>query len=208
MYQDYKIYFNDSFVLVTKERTQMNKNFATILGSEKETKHFFKKPAALFDGVTNGNILALTEKPGNVICDFMDHINLVMAGGGIVTNEKDELLLIFRRGKWDLPKGKIEVNEKIMDGAKREVEEETGVRIESVDKKPIITYHAYRLRGKDSLKETHWFEMKALPGQTNLTPQTEEDIDEVRWVSKADLKNYKDGCFLLIWDLISRYQNA
>ncbi|MES2621219.1 MAG: NUDIX domain-containing protein, partial [Bacteroidota bacterium] len=180
----------------------------TILDSEKETKHFFQQPTVLFDGATNGNILALTGKPGNVICDFMDIANLVMAGGGIVTNEQNELLLIFRRGKWDLPKGKIEVNEKITDGALREVEEETGVLIESVDQKPIITYHAYHLKGKNCLKETHWFEMKAKAGQTHLTPQTEEGIDEVRWVKKTDLEKYKDGCFLLIWDLISPYQNG
>ena len=136
---------------------------------------------------------------------MLDHLDIVIAGGGIVTNEFDELLLIFRRGKWDMAKGKIELNEKIIDGAVREVEEETGVKIESVNEKPCITYHAYKLKGKNSLKETSWFEMKAKPGQTKLTPQTEEDIEEVRWVKKSDLKNYRDNSFLLIWDLLEPY---
>ena len=154
MYRDYKIYFNDSFILVTTDRSQMNKNFATVLNNEKETNIFFKDPAILFDGVTNGNILAFTEKPRDVIYNFMECVNIVIAGGGMVTNEKDELLMIFRRGKWDLPKGKIEVNEKIIDGSIREVREETGVKIESANKQSVITYHAYRLKQKNCLKET------------------------------------------------------
>src|SRR6476620_7504904 len=106
MSRDYKIYFNDSFVQVTSDRAQMNKNFATILGNEKETKNFFNSPDILFNGITNGNILALTEKPREIMDNFRSRINMVIAGGGIVANEKDELLMIFRRGKWDLPKGK------------------------------------------------------------------------------------------------------
>jgi hypothetical protein len=47
--------------------------------------------------------------------------------------------------------------------------------------------------------------MLAQPGQLQLTPQTEEDIEEVRWVKRADLATYKDGCYPLIWDLVKEY---
>ncbi len=192
-------------MLITSERTQSNKNFTKVITDEKETKAFFSNSLQLFDGTTNENILIVNNNPGEVLCNFMEQVNIVIAGGGIVFNEKDELLMIFRRGKWDLPKGKIELSEKISDGAVREVEEETGAKIGRVNMQAIITYHAYRLKGKDCLKETSWFEMSALPGQKNLTPQTEEDIEEVRWVKKSDLKKYKEESYLLIWDLISSY---
>ena len=139
------------------------------------------------------------------MCNFLDGFDVIIAGGGIVKNERDELLLMFRRGKWDLPKGKIELKEDIMDGAIREVTEETGVKIEKVTGKPISTFHAYKLKGKNCIKETSWFNMLAKPGQDKLTPQTEEDIEEVRWVKKGDLINYKDGSYPLIWDLLSVY---
>ncbi len=52
----------------------------------------------------------------------------VTAAGGLVENEKGEVLLIFRRGKWDLPKGKLDPGETIEQCAVREVEEETGLK--------------------------------------------------------------------------------
>ena len=204
---NFKIYYNDSFVEVTTDRSQMNKNFATIFRDEREIEKFFSSSETFFDGKTNRQVLAITTNTSKVMRNFKGQVKMVIAGGGIVFNEKDELLMIHRRGKWDLPKGKIEGEEKIADGAVREVEEETGVLIESVSEKAIHTFHAYRLKGKNSLKETSWYVMKAKPGQPKPVPQVEEDIDEVRWVKKSDLNDYQSECYLLIWDLISKYQD-
>ena len=57
---------------------------------------------------------------------FFKHFTHIEAAGGIVENEKKELLFIYRLGKWDLPKGKVEKGESIAETAVREVEEETG----------------------------------------------------------------------------------
>ena len=48
---------------------------------------------------------------------FFKKFTLILAAGGLVTNENNEILLIFRRGKWDLPKGKLEKGEKLEDCA-------------------------------------------------------------------------------------------
>lgn len=205
MKRDYKIYYNDSYVLLTAGREQINENFVKVFSNEIETDEFFKNPAPLFDGITNIKILVITDKPGELMCNLMEHVDMVVAGGGIVWNEYNELLMIYRRGKWDLPKGKIELREKIIEGAEREVEEETGVKIANVQKKPILTYHAYRLKGNNYLKETSWFEMEAKPNQKKLVAQTEENIEEVRWVKRTDLKHYFDDCYPLIKDLIEEY---
>ncbi len=206
MNEDLKIYYNDAFMLISNNRAQMNKNFTTILEDEKETGKFLENASFLFDGKTNRNIFILSATPDKILRKLREQTKLILAGGGIVFNENKELLMIHRRGKWDLAKGKIEPEEKIIEGAIREVEEETGVLIETAEPTPILTYHAYKLKGKDSLKETSWYKMKAKPGQNKLVPQVEEDIDEVRWVKKGDIKNYQQGSHLLIWDLISGLQ--
>ena len=205
MYCNYKIYYNNSYVLLSGDRAQINKNFTRVLTEEKEIKDFLANPSILFDKEAHGNIFIGCCKPGETMCNILENLEIVIAGGGIVTNEHDELLLIFRRGSWDMAKGKIELNERIIDGAVREVEEETGVKIETVDEKPCTTYHAYKLKGRNCLKETSWFKMKAKPGQNKLTPQTEEDIEEVRWVKKSDLQNYREVSYPLIWGLLAPF---
>ena len=205
MKNNYKIYFNDSYLLFSAKREQINNNFTKVVEGDKEAGTLLQNPEFLYDGVTNENILVVSENPGQLMCDFLEKTDVIVAGGGLVWNEKDELLLIFRRGKWDLPKGKVELNEQIIDGAVREVTEETGVQVESVSEMPITTYHAYALKGKRYLKQTNWYTMKAVSGQSKLTPQTEEDIDEVKWVRKSEIKKYQQDCYPLIWDLIAFY---
>ncbi len=205
MFRDYKVYYNDSYLLITSVRPQMKEKFAKVLSGESAIADFLRKPDFLFNGSFNEPVLLLSDQPGNVLCCLMEHLDIVVAGGGIVLNEKEELLLIFRRGKWDLPKGKIELHETILSGAIREVAEETGVRIQSTEEKPVCTYHAYYLKGKNCLKHTEWFVMKAVPNQKDLTPQAEEDIEQALWVPRHKISQYREGCYPLIWDLIKGY---
>lgn len=204
MYNDYKIYYNNSVVLITAKE-QINQNFAKVMSNEKQIADFFTKNCVVFDGLTDQDVLAINRHPGEVMCNFMDKAEIVIAGGGIVLNENNEVLLIHRKGKWDLPKGKIELNESIKAGAEREVEEETGVKIAEVADKPVVTYHAYKLKGKNCLKQTEWYEMTAQPGQHQLTPQADEGIDEVRWVKRADLPSYFPLCYRMVADLLAPY---
>ena len=113
----------------------------------------------------------------------------ILAGGGLVLNEKGGLLMIYRRGKWDLPKGKLDEGETIEDCAVREVLEETGLL--NVERGELIgiTYHEYfdRHLQEEVIKESHWFAMRAKSDQL-LVPQTEEDITEIKWVSDDELE--------------------
>src|SRR5207253_9617773 len=109
---------------------------------------------------------------------FYKHFTLVIAAGGLVTNTDNDILMILRRGKWDLPKGKLDKGETLEKCAVREVEEETGLTGIELEKKIITTYHTYTEFGKHILKESHWFKMK-YPLNEKPVPQTEEDITEV-----------------------------
>ena len=109
-------------------------------------------------------------------------------------NNKNQLLMIFRNGKWDLPKGKLEIDEDIKRCAMREVEEECGVTGLQITQKLIDTYHTYELKGKKILKHTYWFEMKS-SFKGNLVPQTKEGITAVVWVDEQDIAEKLENSF-------------
>jgi len=108
-------------------------------------------------------------------------ISYQKAGGGVVFHSDGSLLMIYRDGKWDLPKGGIEKNESIEQTALREVEEETGVGGLVLGPKLQKTYHIFKRNGRYKLKITHWFEMHT-DYRGPFQNQIEEGITEVRWV--------------------------
>lgn len=127
---------------------------------------------------------------------------VIEAAGGLVENEFNEILFIFRRRKWDLPKGKKEDDEEITVCAKREIEEETGVKNLNLIKKLTETYHAYEERGKKILKISHWFHFKC-SGEQQTFPQTEEDITEIRWFDKSNLNEPLGNTFGTIKEVVA-----
>ncbi len=117
-----------------------------------------------------------------LIADFKGIYKIVQAAGGVVVNEKNQILFIHRRGYWDLPKGKIESKETRRDAARREVEEETGITNIQLDKKLIETQHTYRNKSdRRCIKLTHWYLMFAK--KQKATPQIEEDIEKTEWMT-------------------------
>jgi ADP-ribose pyrophosphatase YjhB (NUDIX family) len=108
------------------------------------------------------------------------------AGGGIVKNEKGEILMIFRRGKWDLPKGKRDEGETMEACSVREVSEETGLQNIGLHEKICDTYHIYSQYKKNLLKRTSWYHMSASSGE-RLKPQLEENILEARWIAEKNM---------------------
>lgn len=130
----------------------------------------------------------------------------IIAAGGIVENEQEEILLQFRKGKWDLPKGKLDEGETIEECAVREVEEETGLRRIQLGKLIGITDHFYNEKGANINKKTYWYHMK-VSGNQKLVPQTEEDILELRWVKHDELKKYFLNTYPNIIEIINKYYN-
>lgn len=136
---------------------------------------------------------------------FWRKFTVVQAGGGLVQNEKKEMLLIFRRGHWDLPKGKLDDGESLEQCAVREVEEETGLQNVSLKKKLVTTYHTYHEGARFILKESHWYLMKT-SGAQPVTPQAEEDITAVQWVKKKDMESYAQQTFPSVRDVLALLQ--
>jgi 8-oxo-dGTP pyrophosphatase MutT (NUDIX family) len=126
---------------------------------------------------------------------------VIQAAGGLITNDNDHILMIFRRSKWDLPKGKLDKGETLEDCAVREVKEETGLKNVVLISPLTITWHTYHEGSKFILKESHWYRMKA-GGDQELVPQTEEDIHEIKWVKKADLEVYRKNSYPSVADVL------
>jgi 8-oxo-dGTP pyrophosphatase MutT (NUDIX family) len=134
---------------------------------------------------------------------FFKKFTLIQAAGGLIRNEKGETLLIFRRGKWDLPKGKLDPGESLEQCAVREVLEETGLQVNLVAPL-LITYHTYHQGTSFMLKESHWYTMKTGSNQS-LVPQTEEDIEQVKWVDDTSLSYYLPLAYPSIVDVLETW---
>jgi|AntRauTorcE11897_2_1112592.scaffolds.fasta_scaffold37254_2 8-oxo-dGTP pyrophosphatase MutT (NUDIX family) len=135
--------------------------------------------------------------------DFKAYFKVIEAAGGLVKNEKGEILFIFRRGSWDLPKGKLERKETIRDGAVREVKEECGLEEVKLIDKITTTYHVYKYKGKKALKPSHWYLMHSSSKEV-LVPQTEEDITDIRWIDPKDLAEVRKNVFPNILEVVNK----
>jgi len=111
---------------------------------------------------------------------------VVAAGGYVVRPGRDEpeVLLIFRRGVWDLPKGKRDAGETIEACALREVREEIGVGALHLDRELGTTVHGYPRKGQYHVKTTYWFLMQT--PENRFTPETREGIEAVAWTSWSE----------------------
>ncbi len=112
----------------------------------------------------------------------------VVAAGGYVMREggqEPEVLMIFRKGVWDLPKGKLDDGESIEECALREVREEVGIKKLTMVAPLGTTVHGYPRKNKYKVKTTYWYQMET--PERSFVPQAEEQIEKVGWMpwSKA-----------------------
>jgi len=108
----------------------------------------------------------------------------IAAGGGVVTRirkDKLQVLLIYRKGVWELPKGKLDKGETIEECAHREVCEEVGISKLDVLRPLDVTVHAYSENRRMKVKSTHWFQMTT--SSSRFKPEKREGITEVKWFS-------------------------
>lgn len=186
--QMYKVFINSLPVYFVKKGTEIQNNFVeNTLFVDVEYVNF-KDVLAKYSAIktdTPDELVFLCANVQEVWEKFLIDYQFRVAAGGLVYNEKNELLLIFRNGVWDLPKGHVELNETIEAGAVREVEEECGILNPIITQKVLVTYHTYLYKDQQVLKENHWFNMR-YTGDELLVPQLEEGITKVAWKSQAE----------------------
>ncbi len=134
-------------------------------------------------------LIYLCDSPNRTWEAFVSNFKLQEAAGGLVRNESGQYLMIYRRGKWDLPKGKIDYDESPEEAALREVTEECGVERISLLKVIDVTFHSYPQHSKQILKKTYWYLMQG-DAQEKLKPQREEDIEKAEWMTEEEIHQH------------------
>ena len=127
---------------------------------------------------------------------------VVDAAGGLISR-REKFLMIFRMKKWDLPKGKRDEGESSRQTAVREVKEECGVEVK-LGKRIVTTWHTYTMNRNPMLKRTRWYEMQ-LVDDSKMKPATEEDIEEIRWMTRKEVYHALENSYNSIRFVFKRY---
>lgn len=191
----YKVFINDRPLFLTNV-LEKETNFKYFLLQSVDLNKIIAAYAA--NKLNGARLYASDEKL--LMKQFKEKITVNKAGGGLVTNSNNQVLFIFRNGKWDLPKGGIEKKETMEETAIREVEEETGCKGLKITDKLEKTYHIFKRNGEYRLKVTFWYAMKT-DYTGPLTGQLEEGIEKVIWANREEipelLKNSYENIKLL-----------
>jgi len=197
----YKVFFNDRIVLLTD-------NF----------DRYFQSGYGLFYKFSNRDelceLVQFYSRLNRIDRFFIFHYDLdelrlnfrscfhnIDASGGLVRNSSGKILIMKRRGKWDLPKGKLDEGEDSATAAIREVREECGIKELEISEKLLSTYHSYFLENIPVLKKTSWYSM-LYTGTGLPVPEAEEDITEIRWFDPASIPLIYDNTYPRVIDVL------
>jgi len=151
------------------------------------------------------SLTLITEKKSKLILHLKDQFKIIKAAGGLVVKD-NKILMIYRLGMWDLPKGKLNKKEDPQEGALREVEEECNIKVRATAKLPK-TWHSYAYKGKKLLKKTSWYLMECLD-DTLMKPQAEEFIEEVKFMTPEEVEEILPQAYASIALVIRHYLRA
>jgi 8-oxo-dGTP pyrophosphatase MutT (NUDIX family) len=197
----YKIFFNDRNIFLTDDFTR---TFQVKYGL------FYKfrdidELAELLDFYRNlkkiENLFVFHTDIEELQKAFRSCFHNVEAAGGVVRNSKGQVLVMFRRGKWDLPKGKLDAGESHERAALREISEECGIKELTLGSRMITTYHSYILDNQKILKRTLWFEIH-YTGLAEPVPQQKEEISEIRWFDPESLDLIISNTYNAVLDVL------
>ncbi len=134
---------------------------------------------------------------------ILNNASFIEAAGGVVIYQ-NKILMIYRKGWWDLPKGKKEEKETPLQCAQREIQEEVGINpLNPINLNPYITYHVYQQNQKRILKKTYWFLFST--DNSEIVLQKEEAIEKGLWCDFEEAKRLQPQ-FRLIQNVLSYFQ--
>lgn len=205
----YKVFLNDRLIQIG-EPVKITINKPPVTFSDWVEKDEIRKWFLNFLEDDFQEVYLLHPRPEYFFEIFRSSFREISAAGGVVKSG-NKILFIFRRGKWDLPKGKIDKGETPEIAAMREVEEECGISGHEIIKPLPTTYHIYESpysenTGEWIFKETFWFEMD-YTGTFSGKPQTEEDILEVKWITPEKLDPVLANTYANLKQIIELYRS-
>ncbi|MBI9033738.1 MAG: NUDIX domain-containing protein [Bacteroidales bacterium] len=196
----YKVYINNGLIQFSKE------HFANPQSRLQNYKDLDKSElnrmiSVIFHSGSSESIQIQAENPLTAFNNFIDRFTIVEASGGLIRNDNQQFLFIYRNERWDLPKGHIDPGESPETTALREIKEETAVEGLRIIKKLPQTYHMYYLKNKWIVKRNYWFECHASSSQI-LIPQEDEGITKVEWLDKDQIKSIREQSWSSLHQII------
>lgn len=196
----YNIYFDNRKIAICSPEEEYKESLNSITYFSANNENLENLPHILENSNFISEIIIKSKVKESTYKNFCSIYKEINAAGGVVENNNGEILMIFRNGKWDLPKGKQENDEDISITAIREVEEECGIKPQHNGSRICITDHTYELNGEKIIKHTHWYKMSSLNSET--VPQIEENITEVKWIRKERIHDYLINTYPSIKEVI------
>jgi ADP-ribose pyrophosphatase YjhB (NUDIX family) len=199
----YKVFFNQKPLILTNEIQEFSDTEPLIFIKYSSARQILKA----LKSTKSSKVYLYHKNIDKLWKTFLKQFPIVEAAGGLVERTDNKFLFIFRNDKWDLPKGGVEKNELIIEAAKREVMEETGVGDLIFKNQISETYHIFKKGKRYRLKKTYWFKMSTnYTGQ--LQPQIEEGISKTEWVSKVGIEGFLDDAFenirIIVFEVLDR----
>jgi len=197
--QMYKIYINQN-VLVISQLDNSSQEVLHNASNNSESAVLTISKEEIINIIGQKNIICAN--PTAVFNQLKQQFTLINAAGGLVKNSQSEYLFIFRRGKWDLPKGKLDEGEDFETAAIREVQEECGITHIELGDLYHLSYHIYEENNDWILKQTNWYLMKS--EEKNLIPQLEEGITQTAWLPTSQFEKVRENTYASIDEIISK----
>ncbi len=199
----YKVFFNDRTIYLDDalpDMTRIGKDYVCAFENITDLKPQVRQ---FLNPEKQGNLYIFHTELETLMNTFRKCFINVPAAGGLVRNPAGEMLVIFRRGKWDLPKGKAETGETMEQTAVREVEEECGLRGIELQELLLSTHHIYEGPEDFILKKTHWYSM-LYTGSDDPSPSQKEGISEVRWIGTGQVDEIFSNTYDSIREVIGK----
>jgi ADP-ribose pyrophosphatase YjhB (NUDIX family) len=196
----YKVFFNNNTIFFSDKPDFSNLPFNTLA-----VRYIEDFPLEILEEKAKNearkiNYFILVQNLEEAFKKFQSQYKIIEAAGGIIFNSKNQFLGIYRRDKWDLPKGKVDQGEDIEAAAIRECQEETGLISLKIENKITETYHTY-FQKKQILKRTHWYRMNLINDEPT-SPQIEEEITKVKWFENLYSDEFTNNTFASILEVL------
>lgn len=175
----YKVFYNEKSLILSDVPTENTKSLK--FTDERQ----FDEALELLGQTTVSAVNLYAPDSEQLLKRLAAHLDYLEAAGGVVQNPNKDFLMIYRFGKWDLPKGKVENGETTESAAIREVIEECGIDQLKSTGLIAVTYHIY-FQNSLKLKAVYWYQMLTESTQIPV-PQNEEGIESAEWKSKEEL---------------------
>ena len=194
----YKVFFkNKSLVLTTSN--QIYSDSSILINSNSSN---YSQIIKLLKSKKYKIIFYYNPSYDKLITHFEKCFTIIDAAGGLVMNKHYKYLLIYRNNKWDLPKGHLKKKELDLEGAAREVSEETGIKKLNPISILSTTYHFVKRDKLFKLKRTKWF-LFSSSFKGDLKPQLEEGINRAEWKTKSEIKSIENEMYPNIKNLLN-----